>query len=88
MSKKFREFEWPRIHITDEYFEEQIYNKAEEYIFDFYNVMCLIDLTEDEIKSVKVYKKTLPKISFMRIGLGYVISAAENNEDDDGQSVI
>ena len=50
--------------------------------------MCSIDLTEDEIKSVKVYKNTLPKISFMRIGLGYVVSAAVNNEDDDGQSVI
>ena len=81
MTKEFREFEWPRLHITDEKFEEQIYNKAEEYIFDFYNVMSLIDLTKDEIKSVKIFKNTLPKNSFTGIGLGYVISAAENTED-------
>ena len=81
MTKEFREFEWPRLHITDEYFEELIYNKAEEYVFAFYDVMSLIDLTKNEIKSVKIYKDTLPKNSFMRIGLGCVISAAENAED-------
>ena len=68
MTNEFREFEWPRLHITDDHFEEQIYNKAEEYVFDFYNVMSLTDLTENEIESVKV-------------GLGYVISAAENTEN-------
>lgn len=81
MTNEFREFEWPRLHITDDHFEEKIYNKAEEYVFDFYNVMSLIDLTENEIESVKVFKDTLPKNSFMGIGLGYVILAAENTEN-------
>jgi hypothetical protein len=82
MTKEFREFEWPRLHITDEHFEENIYNKAEEYVFDFYDVISLIDLTENEIESVKVFKNTLPKKSFMGIGLGYVVSAAENTESE------
>jgi hypothetical protein len=81
MTKEFREFEWPRVNITDDHFEEQVYNKAEEYVFDFYDVMSLIDLTGDEIKSLKIFKDTLPKNSFMGIGLGYVIVAAENTSE-------
>ena len=81
MTNEFREFEWPRLHITDDHFEEQIYNKAEEYVFDFYNVMSLIDLTANEINSVKIIKDSLPKNSFIKIGLGYVILAAENTEN-------
>ena len=81
MTREFREFEWPRLHIADNNFKEQIYNKAEEYVFDFYNVISFSDLTEDEIKSLKGFKQTLPKKSFIRIGLEDVISAAENTED-------
>ena len=81
MIKEFREFEWPRLHITDKHFEEQIYNKAEEYVFDFYDIISIVDLTENQIKSIKLFKDTLPKKSFISIGLGYVVVAAENTED-------
>ena len=81
MVKEFREFEWPRIHITDEHFEEQIYNKAEEYVFDFYDIISIVDLTENQIKSIKLFKDTLPKKSFISIGLRNIIAAAENVEE-------
>ena len=75
-----KEFEWLRLLKFDEYFEEQIYNKAEEYVFEFYNALSLMDLSNGEIESIKIFRDTLPANSFMAIGLTNVVLAAEKTK--------
>lgn len=51
-----KKFEWPKIHKTEQIVESQAYDLVESNIIDYYDVIDITDLTQDQINEITKFK--------------------------------
>lgn len=80
-------FEWPRIHKWDENIENQVTDAVYEYVFEFYGVSEVGELTEEQINEVAAFRDEISEYSPMQIGFSNIVNHWDSEtwepEDED-----
>lgn len=80
-------FEWPRIHKWDENIENQVTDAVYEYVFEFYGVNEIGELTEEQINEVSGFRDEISEYSPMQIGFSNLVTHWDSEtwepEDED-----
>jgi hypothetical protein len=82
-------FEWERIHKWEENHERSIIEDVEEYIFEYYGVDDIFDLTEEQINDIENFcNNDLNEYSVMQVGFRDILNRLDDPDfymDDDGE---
>lgn len=80
-------FHWDRIHKHEEQVENDIYDRVQEYVLEFFEVDCIEDLTQSQIDELESFRNNdLAEYSVMQSGFADVIQQWENDQEyDDGE---
>ena len=66
-------FEWNKIHKFEESFEREIIDSVEDYIMDYYDIIELHELTEEQVNEIKTFTEELSEYSVMQVGLNNIL---------------
>ena len=78
MTKKF---EWNRTHKIDEWVEREMIECVSEYVFEFYGVSDVSELTEDQIAEIENWRQEeLNDYSPLQWGFSWLISTWESED--------
>jgi hypothetical protein len=78
-------FEWNRIHKWEDNIESQINDSVSDYVFEYYGVDEIGELTEEQINEISTFRdEMLSEFSVMQVGFSNLISwwDSENYEDN------
>jgi hypothetical protein len=75
-------FEWNRMYKWEENHERNITEDVEEYIYEYYSVESIEDLTKEQINEIEVFRSELNEYSIMQIGFSNVINNWEHAQDE------
>lgn len=73
-------YDWPRIHKSEEHYENQINDEVVQHVLDWFGVEEIEELTEDQIGEVGQYAEKLNEYSVMQCGFSHVIMVWENSQ--------
>lgn len=81
-------FEWNKIHKYEDNFEREIIESVEEYVFEYYGVEELEQLTDNQVSEIETFASELNEYSVMQIGINNLMLRyedvkydRENNDD-------
>ena len=73
-----KEFNWPRIHKYEENFERNIIDSVYEYIFQYYGIEEIEQLTKEQISQIEEFKSELNEYSVLQIGFSDLLMHCED----------
>lgn len=76
-------YDWPRIHKSEEWYENQIIDEVVQHVLDWFGVEYIAELTEDQIGEVCSFYESNEKLSeysVMQCGFSHVIMVWENSQ--------
>ena len=76
-------FEWNRIHKHEDNIEIDVTDRVFEYVFEYYGVEELSELTQEQISQIEDFRDKLNEFSVMQIGFSNLINQWENENDED-----
>ena len=76
-------FEWNRIHKHEDNIESDVTDRVFEYVFEYYGVEELSELTQEQISQIEDFRDKLNEFSVMQIGFSNLINQWENENDED-----
>lgn len=79
-------FEWPRIHKWEDNIESQVTDSVFDYVFEYYGVTEVSELTEEQIKEVEDFRDEFNEYSPMQWGFSNLINQWESEkwEEENG----
>jgi len=73
-------FEWRRIHKWEDNIENQVTESVYDYVFEYYGVTEVTELTEDQIKEIEDFRDELNEYSPMQWGFSNLINNWESEK--------
>jgi hypothetical protein len=73
-----KEFIWPRIHKYEENFERSIIDSVYGYIFQYYGIEEIEQLTKEQISQIEEFKSELNEYSVLQIGFSDLLMHCED----------
>jgi len=73
-------FEWRRIHKWEDNIESQVTESVYDYVFEYYGVTEVTELTEDQIKEIEDFRDELNEYSPMQWGFSNLINNWESEK--------
>ena len=71
-------FEWPRIHKMEEWVEREMTDAVYDYVFEFYGVDELTELTSEQIQEIESFRDDVSEYSPLQMGFSNLINAWES----------
>jgi len=74
--------EWNRIHKYEDNFEREIIESVDEYVFEYYGVEELEELTDNQVSEIETFASELNEYSVMQIGINNLMMRYEDVKYD------
>jgi len=71
-------FEWPRIHKMEEWVEREMTDAVYDYVFEFYGVDELTELTPEQIEEIEAFRDEVSEYSPIQMGFSNLINMWES----------
>lgn len=71
-------FEWPKMYKIDEWVEREVTDAVYEYVFEYYGVDELTELTPEQINEVEGFRDRISDYSPMQWGFSNLINSWES----------
>jgi len=71
-------FEWPRIHKMEEWVEREMTDTVYDYVFEFYGVDELTELTPEQIEEIEAFRDEVSEYSPIQMGFSNLINMWES----------
>ena len=75
-------FEWYKIHKYEDNFEREIIESVDEYVFEYYGVEELEELTDNQVSEIETFASELNEYSVMQIGINNLMMRYEDVKYD------
>jgi len=75
-------FEWNKIHKYEDNFEREIIESVDEYVFEYYGVEELEQLTDSQVSEIEIFASELNEYSVMQIGINNLMMRYEDVKYD------
>ena len=75
-------FEWNRINKYEDNFEREIIESVNEYVFEYYGVEELEELTDNQVSEIETFASELNEYSVMQIGINNLMMRYEDVKYD------
>ena len=75
-------FEWNKIHKYEDNFEREIIESVDEYVFEYYGVEELEQLTDSQVAEIEIFASELNEYSVMQIGINNLMMRYEDVKYD------
>jgi hypothetical protein len=75
-------FEWNKIHKYEDNFEREIIESVDEYVFEYYGVEELEELTDNQVSEIETFASELNEYSVMQIGINNLMMRYEDVKYD------
>ena len=75
-------FEWNKIHKYEDRFEREIIESVDEYVFEYYGVEELEELTDNQVSEIETFASELNEYSVMQIGINNLMMRYEDVKYD------
>ena len=73
-------FEWHRIHKWEDNIESQVTDSVYEYVLEYYRVVEITDLTQEQIEEISGFREELNDYSPMQWGFSNLVNNWENEQ--------
>ena len=71
-------FEWPKMYKVDEWVEREVTDAVYEYVFEYYGVNEVTELTPEQINEVEGFRDGISDYSPMQWGFSNLINMWES----------
>lgn len=75
-------FEWNKIHKYEDNFEREIIESVDAYVFEYYGVEELEQLTDNQVSEIETFASELNEYSVMQIGINNLMMRYEDVKYD------
>ena len=71
-------FEWHKLYKHEENIESDVTDRVFQYVYEYYNVEEITDLTEEQISEIDAFRDKLNEFSVMQIGFSNLVNQWES----------